>query len=394
MVLQGLRVSVFLHSVLLLSCNRKASHSHSQPFFISSILAIPKSRPSRSRLSSSRVPTLLRPPSLSSLKSQLCVPLRLAAADRETVSSFLCVLQSSTLVSGLSKFLFQSELSFLLQVNTAFSNLACHSPAASHSHSRPFFISSILAIPKSRPSPLSSLIIPSPDPPPSSPPLKFEVSALRSTPPRRRDRETVSSFLCVLQSSTRVREFVGNIKAPSIFQVKNVGKTIVSTQGTKIASEGLKHRVFEVSLANLQGDEDHTFRKIRLRAEDVQGKNVLTNFWGMDLTTDKLRSLVCSAWLLEIEGMAQERGMQGAVEGCEGVFHTAPVALNVKDPQSKRLITSTHHNLASSGSFFFVDEPTFHTLLDAVHCVLGSQVFDHGYTGKGRRSRVSIDISC
>ena len=84
-----------------------------------------------------------------------------------------------------------------------------------------------------------------------------------------------------------------DIKAPSLFQVKNIGKTLVSrTQGTKIASEGLKHRVFEVSLADLQGDEDHAFKKIRLRAEDVQGKNVLTNFWGMDFTTDKLRSLV------------------------------------------------------------------------------------------------------
>ena len=46
-----------------------------------------------------------------------------------------------------------------------------------------------------------------------------------------------------------------------------------------IAYEGLKHRVFEVSLVDLQGDEDHAFKKIRLRAEDVQGKNVLTNFW-------------------------------------------------------------------------------------------------------------------
>ncbi|KAG5042317.1 hypothetical protein JHK87_006232 [Glycine soja] len=45
-----------------------------------------------------------------------------------------------------------------------------------------------------------------------------------------------------------------------------------------IAYEGLKHRVFEVSLTDLQGDEDDAFKKIRLRAEDVQGKNVLTNF--------------------------------------------------------------------------------------------------------------------
>lgn len=77
--------------------------------------------------------------------------------------------------------------------------------------------------------------------------------------------------------------------------------------------------MFEVSLADLQTDEDQAYRKIRLRVEDVQGKNVLTNFWvcfvvwqspvhlcfatfliffsliflqGMDFTTDKLRSLV------------------------------------------------------------------------------------------------------
>ncbi|ONK76291.1 uncharacterized protein A4U43_C03F26070 [Asparagus officinalis] len=84
-----------------------------------------------------------------------------------------------------------------------------------------------------------------------------------------------------------------DIKAPSVFNTRNIGKTLVSrTQGTRIASEGLKHRVFEVSLADLQTDEDQAYRKIRLRAEDIQGKNVLTNFWGMDFTTDKLRSLV------------------------------------------------------------------------------------------------------
>ncbi|CAK7340927.1 unnamed protein product [Dovyalis caffra] len=83
------------------------------------------------------------------------------------------------------------------------------------------------------------------------------------------------------------------VKAPSGFTNRDIGRTLVTrTQGTKIASEALKHRVFEVSLADLQNDEDHAFRKIRLRAEDVQGKNVLTNFWGMSFTTDKLRSLV------------------------------------------------------------------------------------------------------
>jgi small subunit ribosomal protein S3Ae len=42
----------------------------------------------------------------------------------------------------------------------------------------------------------------------------------------------------------------------------------------------------------LQKDEEHAFRKIKLRCDEVQGKNCLTNFHGMDFTSDKLRSLV------------------------------------------------------------------------------------------------------
>ena len=68
---------------------------------------------------------------------------------------------------------------------------------------------------------------------------------------------------------------------------------------TGIASDGLKGRVFEVSLADLQNDEI-TFRKFKLMAEDIQGKNVLTNFHGMDLTRDKLCSMV-KKWQTMIE---------------------------------------------------------------------------------------------
>lgn len=45
-------------------------------------------------------------------------------------------------------------------------------------------------------------------------------------------------------------------------------------------------------MADLQKDEDHAFRKIKLRVDEVQGKNCLTNFHGLDFTSDKLRSLV------------------------------------------------------------------------------------------------------
>ena len=47
-----------------------------------------------------------------------------------------------------------------------------------------------------------------------------------------------------------------DVKAPSIFKVREVGKTLVKrTQGTRIASDGLKGRVYEVSLADLQNEQ-------------------------------------------------------------------------------------------------------------------------------------------
>merc|ERR1719230_43977 len=104
-----------------------------------------------------------------------------------------------------------------------------------------------------------------------------------------------------------------DIKAPGVFKVRQVGKTLVNrTAGTKIASEGLKGRVFEVSLADLQNENDaeRSFRKFKLVCEDVQGKNCLTNFHGMSLTTDKLRSMV-KKWQTLIEANVDAKTTDG-----------------------------------------------------------------------------------
>ncbi|XP_039333384.2 small ribosomal subunit protein eS1-like [Saimiri boliviensis] len=83
-----------------------------------------------------------------------------------------------------------------------------------------------------------------------------------------------------------------DVKAPAMFNIRNIGKTLVAgTQGTNIASDGLKGRVFEVSLADWQNNEV-AFRKFKLMTEDVQDKNCLTNFHGADLTRDKMCSMV------------------------------------------------------------------------------------------------------
>merc|ERR1711943_48463 len=102
-----------------------------------------------------------------------------------------------------------------------------------------------------------------------------------------------------------------DVKAPALFTKPNIGKTLVTrTAGTKIASDGLKGRVFEVSLGDLNNSEDDAFRKIRLRVEDIQGKTCLTNFWGMKFTTDKLRSLV-RKWQSLIEASVDVKTTDG-----------------------------------------------------------------------------------
>merc|ERR1712185_620053 len=106
------------------------------------------------------------------------------------------------------------------------------------------------------------------------------------------------------------------VKAPSIFTNPVCGKTLVSrSKGTKLSGDALKGRVLEVSLGDLNNNEDDAYRKINLRVEDVQGKNVLCNFWGMDFTTDKLRSLV-RKWQSLIEATVDVKTVDGYVLRC------------------------------------------------------------------------------
>ena len=102
-----------------------------------------------------------------------------------------------------------------------------------------------------------------------------------------------------------------DIKAPAFFSQRSCGKTLVSrTQGTKIASEQLKGRVLELNLADLNNDEDLSFKKIKLCIEEVQQRNCLTDFHGMSLTRDKLCSLI-KKWQTLIEGHVDVRTTDG-----------------------------------------------------------------------------------
>lgn len=76
------------------------------------------------------------------------------------------------------------------------------------------------------------------------------------------------------------------------------------------ANDSLKGRIIEVSLADLNKDEEQSFRKMKLRIDEVQGRNCLTNFHGMDFTSDKLRSLV-RKWQTLIEAHVDVKTTDG-----------------------------------------------------------------------------------
>lgn len=103
-----------------------------------------------------------------------------------------------------------------------------------------------------------------------------------------------------------------DVKAPATFETRNIGRTLVTrTTGTKIASDALKGRVFEASLGDLvKHDDEDSYRKFKLICEDVQGRQCLTNFHGMDITTDRLRMLV-KKWQTLIEAQADIRTSDG-----------------------------------------------------------------------------------
>jgi small subunit ribosomal protein S3Ae len=99
-------------------------------------------------------------------------------------------------------------------------------------------------------------------------------------------------FVCSLDPFAKKEWY--DVKAPASFPTKQICKTVVTkTQGTRLAADGLRNRVFELNLGDLKpNSEEDAFRKLKFRVEEVQGKACLTNFYGMDMTTDKLRSLV------------------------------------------------------------------------------------------------------
>ena len=108
-----------------------------------------------------------------------------------------------------------------------------------------------------------------------------------------------------------------DFKAPAPFDSKPFGKTcITKTTGTRIATELIKGRVVEVSLADLKNNSDNmAWRKVKLQVEDVEGSSCRTSFYGMDMTRDKLCSFI-RKWQTLIESFVDVKTIDGTVLRC------------------------------------------------------------------------------
>lgn len=78
----------------------------------------------------------------------------------------------------------------------------------------------------------------------------------------------------------------------------------------ELAVDSLRGRVYEVNLADLNLDEDQGFRKIKLQCEEIQGRSCLTDFHGMNITRDKLCSLI-RKWHSLIEAFVDVQTVDG-----------------------------------------------------------------------------------
>lgn len=123
-----------------------------------------------------------------------------------------------------------------------------------------------------------------------------------------------------------------DVMAPNMFQNRAACKTCVTkTIGLKIAADSLRGRVFELNLGDLNKNEELGYRKIKLRVDEVQGRKCLTSFYGMDLTNDRLKSLI-KKWQTLIEAHAEVKTTDGYFIRMFCVAFTAKQANAVRRP--------------------------------------------------------------
>jgi len=102
------------------------------------------------------------------------------------------------------------------------------------------------------------------------------------------------------------------VRVPSNFDVAAPTLTPCNkAAGQKIPADSLRGRVFEISLGDLnQNASEQAWRKVKVQCEEVKGFDCFTNYHGLDITRDKLCTLV-KKWHSTIEAFAQAKTNDG-----------------------------------------------------------------------------------
>lgn len=86
-----------------------------------------------------------------------------------------------------------------------------------------------------------------------------------------------------------------DVKAPTYFKgaQRRAGRTpVTKTTGNKTETEGLRGRVCEFNMADLNDQPEDGYKRVKLCVEEIQGKSCLTDFHAMNMTRDKMCSLI------------------------------------------------------------------------------------------------------
>ena len=119
-----------------------------------------------------------------------------------------------------------------------------------------------------------------------------------------------------------------NVHVPTVFDVRTPTITPCNrTAGQKQSADSLKGRVFEISLADLNRDSnEQAWRKMKVQVEEVKGFDCYTNFYGMDITRDKLCTIV-KKWQQLLRLSFNARPSMDTYSACSAsVSQSAPVA--------------------------------------------------------------------
>lgn len=103
-----------------------------------------------------------------------------------------------------------------------------------------------------------------------------------------------------------------DVKAPSMFARRRIGRTCVTKTKGKTIEELMVGRIFEVSLGDLQGIELGSYRYFKLKCEAVQQRSCLTSFYGMTISSSKRNSLL-RKWRTLIEAECSVRTTDGYI---------------------------------------------------------------------------------